>query len=106
TLSGAMFGSPSYMSPEQATGQPERLTTASDTYSLGALLYQLLTGRPPFEAATPLATMEKVQRQEPLPPRALRPDTDLDLETICLKCLEKDPQLRYASAHALAEELE
>jgi len=106
TLSGAMLGSPSYMSPEQAAGQTERLTTATDTYSLGALLYQLLTSRPPFEAATPLATMEKVMHQEPPPPSAIQSDTDPDLETICLKCLDKDPQRRYASADALATELE
>src|SRR6185503_5885118 len=85
TPSRSALGSPSYMSPEQATGQPERLTTASDTYSLGALLYQLLTGRPPFEAATPLATLEKVLHEEPLPPRAIRPNIEADLETICLK---------------------
>jgi len=106
TVSGATLGSPSYMSPEQATGQPDRLTTASDTYSLGALLYQLLTNRPPFAAATPLAVLEKVLHEEPLPPQAIRPGTDLDLATICLKCLEKDPQRRYASADALAVELE
>jgi WD40 repeat protein len=106
TVSGAMLGSPSYMSPEQAAGQSERLTTASDTYSLGALLYQLLTGRPPFEAATPMATMKRVMEEEPRIPSALNSTVDRDLETICLKCLEKDPQRRYASADALAEELE
>src|SRR5438128_6276704 len=106
TLSGAMLGSPNYMSPEQAAGQSERLTTASDTYSLGALLYQLLTGSPPFEAATPLATMKRVIEEEPRRPSALNSAVDRDLETICLKCLEKDPQVRYPSADALAEELE
>jgi serine/threonine-protein kinase len=106
TLSGAMLGSPSYMSPEQAAGHSERLTTASDTYSLGALLYELITGRPPFQAATPLATMEKVLREEPPRPRALRAEIDRDLETICLKCLEKEPSRRYGSAETLADDLE
>src|SRR5262245_616721 len=106
TLSGATLGSPNYMSPEQAAGKSEQLTTASDTYSLGALLYQLITGRPPFEAATSLATMEKVLHEEPVRPRSLRPEVDRDLETICLKCLEKDPQRRYASAESLAEDVE
>ena len=106
TLSGATVGSPNYMSPEQAAGQSERLTTASDTYSLGALLYQLLTGSPPFEAATPLATMKRVMEEEPRRPSALNSAVDRDLETVCLKCLEKDPQVRYPSADALAEELE
>src|SRR5262249_9931991 len=105
TPSGAMVGSPSYMSPEQAAGHPEQLTTASDIYSLGALLYQLLTGHPPFEAATPLATLEKVVRQEPRLPRALQPGVDPDLATICLKCLEKESGRRYGSAEALAEDL-
>src|SRR5262245_43795642 len=106
TLSGAMLGSPSYMSPEQAAGKTERLTTASDTYSLGALLYQLLTGSPPFEAATPLATMKRVMEEEPRKPSALNPAVDRDLETVCLKCLEKDPQRRYASAESLADDVE
>jgi WD40 repeat protein/serine/threonine protein kinase len=106
TATGAMVGSPSFMSPEQAAGHADQLTTASDIYSLGALLYQLLTGRPPFEAATALATLEKVVHQEPRPPRALQSAVDQDLETICLKCLEKKSEHRYGSAEALAEDLE
>jgi eukaryotic-like serine/threonine-protein kinase len=106
TLSGAALGSPSYMSPEQASGQPERLTAASDTYSLGALLYHLLTGRAPFEAATPLATMNQVLHKEPVSPRAIRPGVDADLEIICLKCLEKEPGRRYDTSAALADDLE
>jgi WD40 repeat protein len=106
TLSGAMLGSPNYMSPEQASGPSDGLTTASDTYSLGALLYQLLTGHPPFEGATPMATVKRVLEEEPRKPSGLNPLIDRDLETICLKCLEKDLQLRYASADGLAEELE
>jgi WD40 repeat protein len=106
TQSDATLGSPSYMSPEQTIGPSDELTTASDTYSLGALLYHLLTGRPPFQAATALATMEMVLRQDPAPLRTLRAAVDPDLETICLKCLEKNPRDRYSSADALAEELE
>jgi hypothetical protein len=106
TLSGAALGSPGYMSPEQAAGRPERLTPATDTYSLGALLYHLLTGHAPFEAATALATMDRLLHQEPVPPRAIRPSVDPDLEIICLKCLEKEPTRRYESAAALADDLE
>src|SRR5262245_18895752 len=106
TLSGAMVGSPGYMSPEQAAGKSERLTTTSDTYSLGALLYELLTGQPPFKADTPLATMKRVIEEEPRKPSALNPAVDRDLDTICLKCLEKDPQRRYASAESLADDVE
>src|SRR6185436_1796212 len=106
TQSVAMVGSPSYMSPEQASSDSERLTTASDTYSLGALLYELLTGHPPFKAETPLATMKRVIEEEPRKPSTLNPAVDRDLETITLKCLEKDPKLRFASADALAEELQ
>ena len=105
TRSGALLGTPSYMAPEQAAGHGRTAGPAADIYTLGVLLYECLTGRPPFKAANLLDTLEMVRTQEPVPPTRLQPKTPRNLEIICLKCLQKAPARRYPDAAALADDL-
>ena len=106
TVSGAIMGTPSYMAPEQALGRLKQIGPVTDVYALGAILYEVLTGRPPFRGASSWETLDMVRTQDPVPPRQMQPNLPRDLETICLKCLHKEPLRRYANATELADDLQ
>jgi hypothetical protein len=106
TRSGIIVGTPDYMAPEQARGQADDAGPRVDQHALGTILYELLTGRPPFRGSTPADTIEQVRTQEPVPPTRLQPKVPRDLETICLKCLQKESHRRYTDADALADDLD